>query len=122
MTKQPYTCPCCGYLTLSEFPGSFEICHVCFWEDDPVQILDPWYSGGANKPSLVEAQTNFESFGACDERGRKFVKGILPGDERDPEWRPAGDVDRLIVKRPRDIAELEWNNLNAWYYWRNNAV
>jgi hypothetical protein len=122
MTKQSFTCPCCGYRTLSEFPGSYEICHVCFWEDDPVQILDPWYAGGANKPSLIEAQKNFEWFGACDEQGRQFVKGILPGDERDPEWRPAGDVDRPIVKRPRDIAELEWNNLNAWYYWRNNAV
>lgn len=122
MTKQPYTCPCCGYQTLSGFPGSYEICHVCFWEDDQVQILDPWYPGGANKVSLVEAQKNFERFGACDEQAMTFVKGILPGDERDPEWRPAEDIDRHIVKTPRDLAESELSNLKAWYYWENNVL
>lgn len=29
----PFACPCCGYLTLDE-RGEFEICNVCFWEDD----------------------------------------------------------------------------------------
>ena len=122
MTKTLYTCPCCGYRTLSDSPGSYEICHVCFWEDDQIQVLDPWFAGGANKPSLVEAQKNFARIGACDENGKTFVKGILPGDEKDPEWRPATEADRGFVKKPRDIAEQEWSNLNAWYYWRSNAV
>ena len=26
-------CPCCGYETLGE-RGAFEICGVCWWEDD----------------------------------------------------------------------------------------
>jgi len=29
----PYSCPCCGYLTLPE-RGAYDICPVCFWEDD----------------------------------------------------------------------------------------
>jgi hypothetical protein len=29
----PYSCPCCGHLTLSE-RGGYEICDVCGWEDD----------------------------------------------------------------------------------------
>lgn len=29
----PHRCPCCGFLTLDE-RGTFEICPVCFWEDD----------------------------------------------------------------------------------------
>lgn len=32
--KQPtYRCPCCGHLTLCGRAG-YEICPVCFWEDD----------------------------------------------------------------------------------------
>lgn len=36
-----YTCPCCGYRTLEEPPGTFDICEICFWEDDGVHFDDP---------------------------------------------------------------------------------
>ena len=29
----PYACPCCGFLTLPS-RGGYDICPVCFWEDD----------------------------------------------------------------------------------------
>ena len=120
MKKQLYTCACCGYKTLSDTPGSYDICHICFWEDDQVQLLDPWFAGGANKPSLAEAQANFARFGACDEHGRQFVEGISAEDEKDPEWRPVIEKDRPSVKTPRDISHDDWNNLDVWYYWRKN--
>lgn len=64
-----FACPCCGFLTLSEKPpGTFEICPVCFWEDDKVQFNEPEYIGGANKVSLNQARKNFLKFGACEER------------------------------------------------------
>jgi hypothetical protein len=122
MNSKLYTCPCCGYRALSEPPGSYEICHVCFWEDDQIQLLDPWYSGGANHPSLVEAQENFASFGACDHHGKQFVKGVLPDDEKDSEWRPASESDRVHAKRPRDLTEQDFSVADALYYWRQNAV
>jgi hypothetical protein len=50
-----FACPCCGSFTLSEF-GGYEICTVCFWEDDPVQFAEPNYSGGANELSLSESR------------------------------------------------------------------
>ncbi|MFC5475787.1 CPCC family cysteine-rich protein [Paraherbaspirillum soli] len=50
-----FPCPCCEQLTLSEI-GAYEICSVCFWEDDPVQSSDPTYAGGANQYSLVQAR------------------------------------------------------------------
>ena len=50
-----FPCPCCGNLTLSEI-NTFEICNVCFWEDDPIQSSDPNYSGGANNCSLIQAR------------------------------------------------------------------
>ena len=59
-------CLCCGYLTYSEPPnGNWDICPVCFWEDDPVQAGNENYSGGANRVSLRQARKNFGLFGAC---------------------------------------------------------
>ncbi len=57
-----YPCPCCGHRVLGETPGSYEICPVCFWEDDGVQFRWPAMSGGANKVSLIEAQRNYQNF------------------------------------------------------------
>lgn len=45
-----FACPCCGYKTYLEEPGgTYLICAVCFWEDDPVQLSDPDFEGGANR-------------------------------------------------------------------------
>jgi hypothetical protein len=59
-----HPCPCCGYLTIHGL-GHYEICPVCYWEDDPTQSKDDRYCGGANIISLREARKNFEEFGAC---------------------------------------------------------
>lgn len=62
-----YKCPCCGYYTFLKRPnGGYEICEVCFWEDDPVQLEDEHCEGGANNISLLQARKNFREFGACD--------------------------------------------------------
>ncbi len=57
---QRYPCPCCGRLVFDEPPGSYSICPVCFWEDDGVQLRWPDWAGGANKPSLIDAQRIYE--------------------------------------------------------------
>jgi hypothetical protein len=65
MMSKRFACPCCGFLTLDEAPpGTFEICPVCYWEDDNVQHEDPNYRGGANGVNLNEARANFRTFGA----------------------------------------------------------
>jgi hypothetical protein len=65
--KRKYPCPCCGLLTLDELPpGTYEICPVCEWEDDPVQFNDPDYIGGANVMSLNQAKKHFIKMGAAD--------------------------------------------------------
>lgn len=48
-----YPCPCCGHRVLDAMPGSYEICPVCFREDDGVQFRWPTMAGGANKVSLL---------------------------------------------------------------------
>lgn len=83
-----YTCPCCGYKTLDEEPpGTFDICEICFWEDDSIQFEDPDYEGGANVPSLRQAQKNYLAFGAYDKHCLKFVRKPTKEDEKNLNWK-----------------------------------
>ncbi|MGM9508121.1 CPCC family cysteine-rich protein [Larkinella sp. GY13] len=70
-----YKCPCCGYLTLDvKADNTFQICPVCFWEDDGVQLNDPTYEGGANNISLDQARENFKKYGAIEEQFKEYVR------------------------------------------------
>ncbi|MGJ8757408.1 CPCC family cysteine-rich protein [Acinetobacter sp. HC8-3S] len=75
---------CCGYLTRSEpSNGDYDICSVCFWEDDPVQSKDHDSTGGANVPSLNQPRENFKKYGAIEEC---FIKNVRkPRDEEIPK-------------------------------------
>ncbi|WP_416963010.1 CPCC family cysteine-rich protein [Streptomyces sp. Agncl-13] len=77
----PYRCPCCDFPTLDE-RGNFEICPVCFWEDDGQDDHDAdRVRGGPNGPlSLTEARRNFHAMEACDERCTQFVRPPLSGE------------------------------------------
>nr|WP_230058046.1 CPCC family cysteine-rich protein [Agrobacterium fabrum] len=70
-----YQCPCCKYLTLKE-RGGYDICPVCYWEDDGQD--DPYADqvrGGPNYHlSLTQARENFKAFGAVEERLREFAR------------------------------------------------
>jgi hypothetical protein len=122
MSDTRFTCPCCGNHTLSEPPGSYEICKVCFWEDDGVQLLDPAFRGGANGPSLMECQANFQRFGASEERFVGNVRPPGPGETRDPEWRPAVESDQRSSRVPRDLSDEEYKNVETWYYWKRKTT
>jgi hypothetical protein len=76
-----FACPCCKFLTVDEEPpGTFQVCPVCFWEDDFAQFHDPSFAGGANSMSLKEAQENFQSFKACGLAFCKKVRQPLPNE------------------------------------------
>jgi len=74
----PYGCPCCGFITLTE-RSAYEICPVCFWEDDGQDDHDAnEVRGGPNQAlSLTVARANFQAIGACDERCTRFVRPAL---------------------------------------------
>lgn len=73
-------CECCGHRTLRDLcPGSYEVCPICFWEDDLIQTRDPDFAGGANRQSLSEARRNYEMIGACEERALPHVR--RPADD-----------------------------------------
>lgn len=69
-------------------PGSYEICPVCFREDDGVQFRWPTMAGEANKISLIEAPRNHQDIGACDQHSRQFVRPPTVDEPLDPAWRP----------------------------------
>jgi len=78
--KRPtYRCPCCGCLTLCG-RGGYEICPVCFWEDDGQDDHDAdEVRGGPNAElSLTQARTNFREFGASDRRSLAHVRKPKP--------------------------------------------
>ncbi|WP_130330986.1 CPCC family cysteine-rich protein [Micromonospora kangleipakensis] len=62
----------------------YEICPVCFWEDDGQDTHDAdRVRGGANgQLSLTRARQNFAGFGASDRRRRARVRP--PRDEHPP--------------------------------------
>ncbi|MFL9834099.1 CPCC family cysteine-rich protein [Chryseobacterium terrae] len=68
-------CNCCGYFTISE-RGQYEICNVCFWEDDG--SFELFENSGPNHITLDEGRANFLKFGACEER---FIKNVVKNPE-----------------------------------------
>lgn len=82
-----YTCFICGFRTLDE-RCDWEICPVCFWEDD-ILVTTEDRTSPANRGMLVStAQANFIRHGAVHP---EFVSNVRPptsGEEKDPGWQP----------------------------------
>jgi hypothetical protein len=76
-------CPCCYHETLTE-PAAFEMCPVCWWEDDGQNDSDAdVVRGGPNGHlSLTEARKNFEDFGASEQGFVGKVRQPLPSEVR----------------------------------------
>jgi hypothetical protein len=74
-----YRCPCCHYKTLEE-RGGYDICPVCFWEDDGQDDEDANTNRifSPNHMSLEFARENYRRFGACEERLIQYVRLPLP--------------------------------------------
>ena len=53
-------CPICDGYDFEE-DNDFDVCEVCGWENDGVQLDDPNYRGGANRLSLNEAKAAWDS-------------------------------------------------------------
>jgi hypothetical protein len=112
-----YPCPCCGHLVFREPPGSYDICPVCFWEDDSIQLRWPEWAGGANKPSLIESQRNYLSLGAMEQRFVANVRAATNDELIEDGWRT---IDPALDNfEPRGVNEAPWpEDLTALYWWR----
>lgn len=56
--EKRYQCPCCGALSLDE-ERAWDICELCWWEDDLFQFRNPNLEFGANDLSLNEWRKKF---------------------------------------------------------------
>ncbi|WP_324340148.1 CPCC family cysteine-rich protein [Ruminococcus sp.] len=107
-----YRCLCCGYRTL-DTRGGFDICPICFWEDEPYILYDKKneqghitsvyyyndcenddYDGsdiidipsGANRLlTLRQGRRNFREFGACHGELKEYVR--FPRSSEMKKWR-----------------------------------
>jgi len=53
------SCPVCGYLTLDE-RSSYDICSICFWEDDGIDDFEVNKNSGPNHMTLKEGREIFQ--------------------------------------------------------------
>lgn len=115
-----WPCPSCGYLIFTEKPGSDEICKICFWQDDISQLRFPKVTG-ANKISLIEAQSNFLNYGASENEFHKYVHPVSSKDIRDFKWRPIDlkkdNFEEILLDN--DYGSSYPQDLTQLYYWRS---
>jgi hypothetical protein len=117
-----YPCPCCGHLVFEQPPGNYEICPVCFWEDDIVQLAYPLMGGGANKLSLFDAQREFARSGVSDPRCIVHVRPPQDDEPLEAGWRPFDPATdpHLQTDSQRDNAIWKSAALDSvLYYWRS---
>jgi hypothetical protein len=110
-----YPCPACGFNVFQDSVGSYDICPICSWEDDAVQLRFPDMRGGANGECLYEWQQKvLSSFPLETTSARSF--------DRDPTWRPLSLEE---AKSDGEIPKSGFDYFNAIdvevldYYWRS---
>lgn len=76
-----FRCPCCGLPTLEE-RSVWDICQVCWWEDDGQDdsSADEVWGGPNGKYSLSAARSNFRTHGHMYDQGQ----GIQTVEEPSP--------------------------------------
>jgi hypothetical protein len=111
--------PCCGHLIFREPPGSYDICEICFWEDDIVMLRWPTTGGGANHVALVEAQTNYAEFAASERAHRVHVRPATDDEPIEPGWRPI-DLDRDSFEPPGEQDSPWPEDATVLYWWRSS--
>jgi hypothetical protein len=103
----------------AEPPGSYDICEICFWEDDALQLeLATTLAGGANFMTLVDAQRSFSLIGAKGANRSAHTRAPGANDRRDPQWRP---IDLLTDRFPDWAAAAPVRAPavdETLYYWR----
>ena len=113
-----HPCPACGFVVFAQPPGSYDICPICGWEDDEVQLRYPTMRGGANDESLYEWQ-------------QRIIKRLPPSIQqhdthsRDSSWRPLrlGECQES-AEVPRSSREY-FDAISAEparYYWQETTT
>ena len=109
-----FPCPACGFEVFGEPPGSYELCPICGWEDDEVQLRFPSLQGGANKESLYDWQHELLSRFPVEKQEHL-------GFRRASDWRPLRNAECAqsiaIPRTGREYFEAVGAE-KPRYYWR----
>lgn len=75
-----FPCPCCGYPTIA-MRGDYEICDICWWQDDGQDDpdADSVWGGPNGKFSLAAARENFKLY--LDGHGPRKTDAIIEDTE-----------------------------------------
>lgn len=106
------TCPGCGFRCYNPdyVAGTFGICEICNWEDDPSQSADPFFEGGANQENLYSHQRIVVSLLKA---AQLEYATSLAGLSRDTDWYSLTIQDSLFQKIHR-TKEDERKFTNYW--------
>ena len=116
-TEDDLPCPACGFLSFQGGYGSYDICSICDWEDDGVQLANPCSGGGANHKSLAQVQADAL---------RQYPPEVQEARDtkRSPRWRPLTpqELDRFEKER----ATSHWTHMavvdEREAYWLGQAA
>jgi hypothetical protein len=65
--REPERCPCCDHLSLKA-RGDYEICRICWWEDDGTNDVLRGSPFSPNHCTLLEGRRNYARYGVCETR------------------------------------------------------
>ncbi len=112
-----FPCPSCGFLVFTEGLGSYEICSMCGWEDDPVQSDNPGLRGGANGGSLKEYQDSaLEEYPNHIREAEGFIRAA--------DWRPLTPTECEVDNTGIGTGVKYFHEsikTPCRYYWRSDA-
>lgn len=82
-----------------------------------MQLRWPDWEGGANRPSLVQAQVNYARLRAMEERFVANVRAARHDEPVEPGWRL---IDLSIDSfEPKAVQAAPWpEDFSALYWWR----
>jgi len=122
--NKKFTCPCCGYKVFTQEPGSFEICEICYWEDEAKLLRYP-KEKGSNDLSLIESQLNFEKHQVSEPSLKCLVRSPNENDEKDKKWRKIDlKKDKIAEKKEKVLNDVNVypHDMTRLYYWEENYL
>lgn len=119
-----HPCPCCGHKTM-QGTMDYDLCPVCFWEDDPHQLRWPNSPDGANGKSLIESQQTYSRLGAMDEVVLRKVRLARPSEPIEQGWRPIDlSLDSVEPTGVKLGAAADFSSGPYWWrstFWRRTS-
>lgn len=102
-----YTCPCCGFPTLHD-RNMYDVCSVCFWEDDGQddQDADEVWGGPNGDYSLTDARKNFVNYLSMFSPKDEYDFSIHSGESVQQTKQKLLDYYERIRENPTNYSQL----------------